>query len=109
MVIPTLFCRCGWANMEAIRNTVEIVMHTLKAGKGVATKIKIEDVLKKNLTKKEIRHIKFNYFKKGVLNIAVDSSGWLYQLSLKKDVLLAGLRRDLKDIKDIRFRLGQTR
>lgn len=92
--------------MEAIKNTVDAVMHTLKTGKGAGVGPAIEDALKKSLTKKEIRHIKFNYFKRGTLSISVDSSGWLYQLSLKKEDLLAGLRRDLKDIKNIRFRLG---
>lgn len=93
--------------METIKDTVKIVMHTLKAGKGACARLKIEDALKKTLTKKEIGHIKFNYFKRGILNITVDSSSWLYQLSLSKDDLLARLRKKLKDIKDIRLRLGR--
>ena len=83
-------------------------MHTLKAGKGASARLKIEDLLKKTLTEKELGHIKFNYFKRGILNITVDSSSWLYQLSLSKDDLLARLRKKLKEIKDIRLRLGET-
>lgn len=63
--------------------------------------------LKKHLTKRELSHIKINYFKKGILNINVDSSIWIYQLSLKKNALLIELRNDIAEIKDINFRLGK--
>jgi hypothetical protein len=93
--------------MEAIKNTVGVVMQGLKAGKAASLEVKIEDVLKKALTKKELKHIKLNYFKKGILGIRVDSSSWLYQLSLEKENLLNGLRKDLAEIKDIRFSMGE--
>lgn len=66
-------------------------------------------LLKKVLTKRELAHIKFNYFKKGVLEIKVDSSGWLYSLTLKKDTLLESLRSLSADIKNIRFRMGSIK
>ncbi len=84
-------------------------MRGLKTKKGLLQPRDVERSLKKILTKKEIGHIKFNYFKKGILNIIVDSSSWLYQLSLEKDGLLAKLRKNLKNIKDIRFRLGEVK
>ncbi len=94
--------------METIRDTLKVVMHGLKTNKAAGSRIKIENALKKTLTKREIGHIKFNYFKRGILNITVDSSSWLYQLSLSKDDLLSKLRKNLKDIKDIRLRLGEA-
>ncbi len=93
--------------MEAIKNTIDVVMQALKVGKAVSAEVKIEDALKKTLTKKELKHIKLNYFKKGILGIRVDSSSWLYQLSLEKESLLNGLRKDLTEIKDIRFSMGE--
>jgi hypothetical protein len=65
--------------------------------------------LKKVLTKKELAHIKFNYFKKGVLGAWVDSSVWLYSFNLKKTNLLDKLREVSDGIKDIRFRIGVTK
>jgi hypothetical protein len=41
-----------------------------------------EALLEKALTKDELAHARLNYFKRGVLNIKVDSSTWLYHLSL---------------------------
>lgn len=94
--------------METIKDTVKNVLRAWKTKKGKPCVYSPEVLLKKLLTEKEIKHIKFNYFKKGILNIIVDSSSWLYQLSLNKDELLANLHKNLKNIKDIRFRLGET-
>ncbi len=68
-----------------------------------------ERLLKKILTKKELRHAWFNYFKKGILYISVDSSSWLYQLNLEKQGLLDKLSQKRAAIKDIRFSLGDLR
>lgn len=81
-------------------------MQSWEAKKHSHEKYDVAGMLNKYLTKSEIRHIKFNYFKRGVLSIVVDSSGWLYQMNLKKDQLLSGLRENLTEIKDIRFRVG---
>ena len=68
-----------------------------------------EELLKKALTKKELRHIKFNYFKKGILGVSVDSSSWLYNMTLQKEKLLIKLNRDSTAVKDIIFRLGEVK
>jgi len=65
-----------------------------------------EQWLKKILTKKELAHIKFNYFKKGVLGLSVDSSSLLYSLSLKKEELIGKLKQEERGVKDIRLRIG---
>ncbi len=92
--------------MESIKDTIQNVMSELKAKKSHPDKLGPEEVLKKALTKKELEHIKFNYFKKGVLGVNVDSSTWLYQFNLKKEDLLGRLKEHLSGIKDIRLRLG---
>ncbi len=95
--------------MEAIKDTIKNVMRGLKAKKIGPAADSPEALLKKFLTKKELTHIKFNYFKRGIVNISVDSSSWLYQLNLQKEALLGKFARQTKAIKDIRFRLGEVK
>ena len=63
--------------------------------------------LKKALTKKELGHIRIKYFNKGVLGLDVDSSVWLYILSLKKEELLKILQKDIPELKNIILRIGE--
>ena len=63
--------------------------------------------LKKVLTKKELGHIRVKYFSKGILGLSVDSSAWLYILSLKKDALLQELKKEHPALKNINFRIGE--
>lgn len=95
--------------METIKATVNSLLAAWEAKKKEPRANKVEPLFKKALTKKEIKHIKFNYFRKGVLSVMVDSSGWLYRLNLKKYDLLLELRKGLADIKDIRFRIGEVK
>ena len=55
------------------------------------------------------RHSKPIRIQKTVLNVLVDSSGWMQELSMKKRALLKGLKRRLgKDrISEIRFKIGE--
>lgn len=93
--------------MEAIKGIVENLIQKWK--KEQAESLLPQDLLKKVLTKKELGHIKFNYFKKGVLSVNVDSSAWLYHLTLQKGRILARLASQTAQIKDIRFRIGEIR
>jgi len=93
--------------MEAIKETVAGILFKLQEKKEGKTDTTPSGLLKRCLTKKELEHIKFSYFKKGVVGITVDSSAWLYQLSLQKVRILQTLSEYSKDIKDIRFRLGE--
>ncbi len=95
--------------MQKIKDVVVGVMKSLaekKEGQGVDHP---QAWLKKVLTKRELAHIKFNYFKKGVLGLHVDSSSWLYSLNLKKTQLLKDLRSLSGSVKEIRFRLGEVK
>lgn len=95
--------------MEAIKDTLINVMQRLKTKKTGICDDGPRALLKKVLTKKELAHIKFNYFRKGILSLYVDSSSWLYSFSLKKEDLLLGLNKKSCAIKDIRFRIGEIK
>ena len=93
--------------MERIKDTLQNVFKELVAKKSSPGGNAPEDWLKKALTKRELGHIKFNYFRRGTLGLNVDSSSWLYSLNLKKEDLLKKLRNHLSGIKDIRFHIGE--
>ena len=58
---------------------------------------------------KAISHTKPAAIKKNVLTIEVDSSTWLYILSLKKKNILESMKKTLGKgkVEDIRFRIGE--
>ncbi|MCX5687727.1 MAG: DUF721 domain-containing protein [Candidatus Omnitrophica bacterium] len=58
---------------------------------------------------KAISHTKPVAIKKNILTIEVDSSTWLYFLSLKKKNILESMKKILGKgkIEDIRFRIGE--
>lgn len=93
--------------MEPLKNTLETVMKELSAKKNASSDADWQQWLKKALTKKELGHIKVKYFSKGVLSLNVDSSSWLYALSLKKEELLTKLKKEHPAIKSINLRIGE--
>jgi len=95
--------------MEPLKNTLGGVMKTLRARRKSALRDNPETIIKKIFSTKERRHVQFNYLKKGVLGLKVDSSVWLYHLNLKKEGLLIELGRNPWAIKEIRFRLGEMK
>lgn len=95
--------------MEAIKDTIKSVIGSLSAKRSAAPEDELAGFLKKILTKKEIRHIKVGYFKRGVLNIAVDSSTWLYYFSLHKEEILKQLRSSVATVKELRFYIGEVK
>ncbi len=95
--------------MERIRETIESVIWDLTVKKIANQGVNPEGWLKKALTKKELGHIKFHYFRKGILGVRVDSSAWMYSLSLKKESLLSKLREQTPDIKEVRFSIGDIK
>ncbi len=93
--------------MERISGAINVVMKELTTKKGTDSGSDPQGWLKKSLTKKDLGHIKFNYFRKGVLGVSVDSSARLYRLGLQKNDLLVSLRKFSSEIKDIRFTIGE--
>ncbi|MFH0762975.1 MAG: DciA family protein [Candidatus Omnitrophota bacterium] len=97
--------------METIRETILNVFKGLssKKEKGI-NQANVWGLLEKTLTKKELKHIKFNYFKGGVLGVGVDSSTWLYSFNLKKEKLLKFLNNNPGiQLKEIRFNIGEIK
>jgi len=95
--------------MERIRETIESVIRGLIVKKTANQGVNPEGWLKKTLTKKELGHIKFHYFRKGILGVRVDSSAWMYSLSLKRESLLSKLRGQAPDIKEVHFSIGDIK
>lgn len=93
--------------MELIKDTVKNIIASLGKTKKDDLQSNPQVSLKKILTKKELSHIKFNYFRKGIFGIKVDSSTWLYYLNLHKEELLSRLSRVYPEIKEIHFSLGE--
>jgi hypothetical protein len=94
--------------MELLKNTLDSVMRQLVVKKTALGDTGPQQWLKKILTKKELKHIRVKYFSKGVLGLNVDSSAWLYILSLKKEELLKEIKKDNPELKNINFRIGEV-
>jgi len=93
--------------MELLKNTIDEVMRSLELKKNDSSGADPQEWLKKALTKKELGHIKVKYFNKGILGLSVDSSAWLYLLSLKKEELLKKLKKESPGLKNINLRIGE--
>lgn len=93
--------------MELLKHTLDRVMRGLDVQKNGSSEADPEQWLKKALTKKELQHIKVKYFNKGTLGVSVDSSTWLYALSLKKEELLDKLKKEHPGLKNISLRIGE--
>jgi hypothetical protein len=94
--------------LERIKDTLQNVFKELVAKKDSPGGNAPEDWLKKALTKRELEHIKFNYFRKGILGVKVDSSSWVYKFTLDKTKILAKLQKCSAEVKDIHFRIGEV-
>lgn len=67
-----------------------------------------EDAWRKSVGKKYHPHTQPASFRKKRLVVNVDESGWLYELTIKKQGITARLRKILKDdFKELRFRIGK--
>jgi len=92
--------------MEEIKNIIEEVIKNLETQKS-SSSLNPQNLIKHVLTKKELKHVRVNNFRMGILSIYVDSSSWLYHLGLKKLKILSQLKKKNQKIKDIHFYLGK--
>ncbi|MFH1398446.1 MAG: hypothetical protein ABIH27_07860 [Candidatus Omnitrophota bacterium] len=93
--------------MQTIKDTVQAVIKGLRDKNQKKAQDDPRAWLKKVLSKKELAHIGFRYFNKGILGLKVDSSSWLYYMSLHKEELLDKLKKNNITIKDVRFWMGE--
>ncbi len=68
---------------------------------------KLEQLWKKNLDDKYLRHTKLQGMKEGNISVCVDSPAWLYEMNLKKKDLLAKLKLEFPQAREIYFRIGK--
>ncbi len=94
--------------MDAISAVINDLMRELTSKKKHRLEDSPQEWLKKSLTKKELGHIKFNYFRRGVLGLCVDSSAQLYRLNLQKHALLNKLKKFSPDVKDLHLNIGEV-
>jgi hypothetical protein len=93
--------------MERLKNTLDTMMRQLGDQKNTFGGTDPQLWLKKALTKRELGHIRVKYFSKGILSLSVDSSAWLYILSLKKEAILETLKQVNPEVKNIILRIGE--
>ncbi len=93
--------------MEEIKDTISALMRQWQSKESRLKHENPQEWLKKILTKKELKHIKVDYFHQGVLGLSVDSSVWLYTLGIKKRELLDKLKNESPQIREIVLRIGE--
>ena len=98
--------RVPWTLVDTIKDTINDVIRSLEPKKNGSRGDNPYQWMQEVFSKKELKHIEYDYFHKGILGIIVDSSTWLYHLSLKKEALLLQLNKKDALVKNIRFRLG---
>ena len=63
----------------------------------------------RSIGKKESLHTEISAFGDGILTILIDSSSSLYELSLKKELILQKLQKEFgkNEVREIRFQIGR--
>ena len=101
--------RMAEGNSKAIKGIVEGVLKDWKKKK-VFKKDAVEKNWKKVVGKKASQHTRVSSMRSGRLVVESDESGWIYQLSLKKQEILGELEKALAKedigITEIQFRIG---
>lgn len=95
---------------KSIENILKDVIGNL-SGKGRVSEEEIGGAWGKAAGTKAAAHTKPVLLKKSVLTVNVDSSGWLYELTIKKKELLGKLDGKIrgKQLKGLRFRIGEIK
>lgn len=93
---------------ERIDSIISSVIKKLDSG-SMAIAEDIENAWRQVAGRKAAGHSKPASLRKKKLTINVDGSGWLYELSLKKDELLHGLKKRLGSdkINQLQLRIGE--
>ena len=91
----------------------DVIKGVIKTWSEKSTDLTEEDILRAwrdAAGKRMARHSKPTSFKSSRLVVSVDSSGWLYELSLNKTAILKKLKKKFKKklLKEIQFRIGEV-
>lgn len=93
---------------EHIDGVIKSVIESMRKD-GRPTSETVEAVWKEIAGGKAALHAKPVHLRKKCLVVNVDGSSWLYELTLKKNSLLDGLKNKLGEdrIKELQFRIGE--
>ena len=96
---------------QAIQAIEEIVKGVIKdlSGKGRLSEEEISGAWRAAAGVRGAKHTRPVSIKRAVLTVNVDSSGWLYELTVKKRELLGRLEGKIrgKQLRGLRFRIGE--
>ena len=95
---------------ERIDSVIKSVIEKLnKTSNPTRDNVNIEKIWKEVAGEKAFVHSRPASLRKKKLVINVDGSSWLYELTLRKEELLAGLKRGLgkNKVKELQFRIGE--
>lgn len=93
--------------MDDIGDIVHAVIDKMAAGQPLE-----QNVLRaweEILSTEEKKHSRIQKIHKGQLSIYVDSSAWLYQFKLKKELIQKQIHQKIPEIETIYFKLGTTK
>ena len=94
--------------MDDIKNIVNTVIGNI-ADKNPDVHNKLDRILVNLLNKKELKHTKIIGVKEDGLLVYVDSPAWLYQMRIRQTKILTQLKKEIPDIKYIRFKIGKVK
>jgi len=98
-------------NVKPIKGIVEGLIENWTKKK-VFKKDIIEKAWRKIVGKKAVKHTKISSFRSGKLIVEANESGWIYQLTMKKNSIIKDLNKYLKksdiEITDMQFRIGNS-
>ena len=108
------FCPCssgepsGGAGRGPLEGLIKKVIKKI-SGKGRLTEEEITRAWARAAGRRGAKHTRPVSFRKSMLTVNVDGSGWLYELTTKKRQILKKLEPGLagKKVKEIRFRIGE--
>ena len=94
---------------EPIKSIVREVLESLK-DKKLNKHDALQKAWQKAIGQKAEKHTRISSLRGGRLVIEVDESGWMYQLTLKKQEILKKLQKYLKEteIQELHFRIGDS-
>ncbi|MFY9402951.1 MAG: DciA family protein [Candidatus Omnitrophota bacterium] len=95
--------------MKQIKDLIQDVIGQISVRASKSCYLSPEEWLKKTLTRKELGHIKFYYFRSGVLGVKVDSSVWKHNFLLRKEDLLQRIQRCAPEVRSLHFIVGDVR
>ena len=93
--------------MDNIKDIVNQVIENISAKKSENREL-LYTVWKGTLNKQELQHAKLQGEKNGTVFVVVDSPAWLYQMKMREGKILKELKKEIPEITQIRFRVGNV-